>query len=143
MAYLRGYLKNPTLYNPLAITLDNMHVTGKLLPPAIGAASILLVVALCQFIMHLNTTSKLRRVKSSGYQTGRLTQSQLSALDRIAVEYVRDLLGIKSEMAKNVWRNLRPQVTKTLEQAEKNAHVDLNAIIKTAIAEVVGDAYRI
>lgn len=138
IGYLRGYLRNPTLYNPLAITLDNMRVTGKLLPPLVACDCALLVAAVWNLARHWDVVSRLRKVKSSGYASTGLTQAQVSALDRIAVEYIRNLLGIKSDMAKNIWRNLKPGVIDTVQGADRNSHIDLNALIKDAIAIAAG-----
>ena len=137
ISYLRGYLQNPTLYNPLAITLDNMRTTGRLLPPFIIADCTLLVLAAIYLIRHMATVNKLSNVKSARYAATGLTQSQVSALDKIAVEYIKDLLGIKSEMSKNIWRNLKPGIIDTLQQTDKNSHVDLNALIKESIATAI------
>lgn len=137
IGYLRGYMKDPTLYNPLLITLNNMRMTSKILPPLVICDSALLVIAAIQFCNHLNITAKLRNVRSTRYISTGLTQAQASALERLGVEYIKSLLSIKSEMAKNIWRNIKPGVIRTLERADKNSHIDLNAVIKENIAAAI------
>ena len=132
--YLRAYLRSPIYYNPLTVTMDNMRLTSKLLPPLIACDAILLIIAAWNLLQHWNVTGKLRRVNSARYALTGLTQSQVSTLERLGTEYIKSLLNIKPSTACHIWNKLKPEIISSIEQSNRSAHIDLNELIKAQIA---------
>lgn len=140
--YAKSYMEAPVVFNLISTTKQNMLQTLQYLAVALPVAIACFIPALAGVFRHVKSARTLNRVSKRKF-TADLTASQIAEIDRlaeiiIARTFATGTTTIDKTIRENIWVNIKPRVLSDIRAAAGTHKVDLEVIIKRAIADALG-----
>lgn len=140
--YAKSYMEAPVVFNLISTTKQNMRQTLQYLTVALPVAALCLMPALVNVLRHVKSARTLN-YKSSRKFTADLTASQVAEIDKLAElilarAFATGSTTIDKTIRQNIWVNIKPRVLSDIRAAAGTHKIDLEVIIKRAIADALG-----